>query len=265
MHRDDARARRPDTLEEREADLLVVEEPAPRRRRRGRRSVERVALPSRWSEPRVLVDHAVELSRAEVGMDDGVGTHPPGTCVAVDQLSRRRDLGVQQHVVVGAARRRRDECDRGLTRREHVGRPRRGVEQMRVDRIGPAFAVDRTQEARERGGAVAVPARAGSTRWVCTSITGPVGTKAASADVGVGLGLDRDLVEPAARDRVERPQRRRGAAPAVEGVSPAAAAMAAARRSRASNGTGAYSSDERGCSNGGISAVTGGRPSASST
>ena len=107
VRRDDARPERVDAFEERDADLVVVEEPAAGRRGLRRRPVERVALPPRR---RRRARHS-SIASSSCGPRFGctivcVSTRPdPG--VAVDDVARGRDLRVGEHV-----RRRRARVSR---------------------------------------------------------------------------------------------------------------------------------------------------------
>ena len=91
-------------------------------------------------------------------------------------------------------------------------RPRRGVEQVRIDRVAPSVGVDHAQVADQRGGAVArASARVDEVGLHVDDRTGRC--EHLVGDREVVLGLDRNRVEAAAGDVVERAQHGRGRAP----------------------------------------------------
>ena len=148
-------------------------------------------------------------ARAEVGVHDRVRPDPSTPGVPVDDFARGGDLRVQEHVVVGATRGRREQRDRGFARREHVA-----AHAAASSRRGSTASGQRSGSTSCRNPAsAAAPSpchRAGSIRWVCTSITGPVGAKAsaaASTSTSAAAGI---VVEAAAGRLVQRAQRECG-------------------------------------------------------
>ncbi len=148
-------------------------------------------------------------------MDDGVRAHAPRTRVAIHELAGRGDLRIEQHVVIGATGRRGEQRDRSLARREHVGRPRGGVQEVWVDRVRPPVGIDHGEEAGQRAGTVAVPTR--RIDEVGLHVDDRAGRREHRlGGVRVAFGIRRHRVEPAARDRVERAQGGRGPPPITE-------------------------------------------------
>ena len=208
---DDPRAERVDPFEKRKADLVVVEEPAPGRRALRRRAVQRVDLPARRIELCAPLVHGVELVRAEVGMDDRVREHTARARVAVDDIAHGRDLEVGEHVGVGRPRRRREQRDRGLGCAEHERGPSRAVDDAGIDVTGPAIRIGHAQEATERGGARADPAR-GIDEMGLHVDDGCKTTERFVGRLAFEHGAFGNVEESAAVRVVDRPQRCRGAA-----------------------------------------------------
>ena len=67
------------------------------------------------------------LGLTEIRVHDRMGEDTTGFRVAIDDLARRRDLSVGEHVVLGGTGRRRQQSDRGLARTEHQSGPGPGI------------------------------------------------------------------------------------------------------------------------------------------
>ena len=133
---DDPGPQRTHLLEERNADRLVVEEPA------GRHAPgwhglgwvpQRVHLPAR--RPQLVTPglHGLDLPGPVVGVHDRVGENPAAARIAIDDLAAGGDLGVGQDVLVRLPRQGREQGDSGLAAAEHQRRPLGGRDAGRVD------------------------------------------------------------------------------------------------------------------------------------
>ena len=90
-------------------------------------------------------------------MHDRVCEYASASRVTIDDVARRRDLRVGEHIDVGPARRRREQCHRRLRRTEHERGPRGAVDRARVDLVRPPIGIGHAQEPGERLRAGAAP------------------------------------------------------------------------------------------------------------